>query len=69
MVRAGRTSLTMHVGLTDENTGALSAEGYTTFVTVDPRDARPVPHGICLDETDDSEVLRWRREAEAFFDR
>lgn len=36
VVRAGRTSLTVHVDLKNEQTGDLYAEGYATFVTIDP---------------------------------
>jgi acyl-CoA hydrolase len=67
VVRVGRTSLTMHIGLYDEASGDMRAEGYTTFVTVDPRDRRPVAHGLALDPAADDEERRWRREAEEFF--
>ena len=66
-MRAGRTSLTVHVDLKNEQTGDLSAEGYATFVTIDPETKAPKPHGIALDETDDEEEMSWRKEADAFF--
>ncbi len=67
VVRAGRTSLTVHVDLKNEQTGALYAEGYATFVTIDPETKAPKPHGIVLDETDDEEEVSWRKEAASFF--
>ena len=69
IVRFGHTSLSMHISLLDAASGELRAEGYTTFVTVDPRDKRPVPHGLTLDETDDEQELFWRKEIEGFFQR
>lgn len=68
IVRTGRTSLTLRVGLYNEQTGALHAEGFTTFVTVDENN-RPVPHGIELDAPADEEEQRWRDEAAGFFRR
>jgi len=66
IVRAGRTSLTLRVGLYNEKTGALHAEGFTTFVSVDENN-KSVPHGIVLDEPVDEEEAKWRAEAESFF--
>ena len=66
IVRTGRSSLTVRVGLYNERTGALHAEGYTTFVSVN-RENRPVGHGILLDEPADEEEARWRQEAQGFF--
>ena len=67
VVRTGRTSLTMHVHLKNEQTGEVHAEGYTTFVTVKSGTKEPVAHGIALNETDDPEELSWRAEARGFF--
>ena len=67
IVRAGRTSLTIRVGLYDEKTGVLNAEGYTTFVSVDPETSKPVAHGIVPDEAADAEESKWREEANGFF--
>lgn len=67
IVRTGRSSLTIRVGLYDEKTGLLNAEGFTTFVSVDPKTNRPVAHGIVLDEPADEEERKWRDEAEGFF--
>lgn len=66
IVRAGRTSLTLRVGLYNEKTGDLHAEGFTTFVSVDENN-HAVPHGMVLDEPADEEERRWREEAESFF--
>lgn len=67
VVRAGKTSLTIHIALKNEHTGQLHAEGYVTFVTVDPDTKESVAHGIVLDDTDDREELKWREEADSFF--
>ena len=67
IVRTGRTSLSIRVGLYDEKTGSLKAEGLTTFVTVDPATNRPVAHGLVLDEAADEEEKKWREEANVFF--
>ncbi|MCR5482762.1 MAG: hypothetical protein K6F52_08225 [Clostridia bacterium] len=67
VVRFGRTSLTMRVAVISEETGELKAEGYTTFVTVDPDTQKPCAHGMKLDETTDPEELSWRKKAESFF--
>ena len=69
VVRAGRTSLTIHVYLKNEQTGELHAEGYTTFVTVKSGTKEPAAHGITLDETSDEQELSWRAEAKRLFDR
>lgn len=66
IVRAGRASVTMRVGLYDAKTGTLNAEGFTTFVIVNPETNKPVPHGIVLDEPADEEEKKWREEADAF---
>lgn len=66
IVRTGRTSLTIHVYLKNEQTGEVHAEGYTTFVTVKPGTKEPLAHGIRLDETQDLAELKWRQEAEGF---
>lgn len=67
IVRTGRTSLTIRVGLYDEKTGTLMAEGFTTFVTVDPKTNRPVAHGIVLDQAQTEEEEGWRKEAAGYF--
>ena len=66
IVRTGRTSLTLRVGLYNEKTGVLHAEGFTTFVSVN-EDGKAVPHGIVLDEAADEEEAKWRAEADGFF--
>lgn len=67
VVRVGRSSLTMHVYLKNEQTGEIHAEGYTTFVTVKSGTKEAVAHGIVLDETDDKEEQQWRETAQGFF--
>lgn len=67
IVRAGRTSLTVRVGLYNELTDELMAEGFTTFVTVDTKTSRPVSHGITLDVPADEGEKAWRMEAGSFF--
>ena len=66
IVRTGRTSLTLRVGLYNEKTGALHAEGFTTFVAVN-EDGKAVPHGMTLDAPADEEEQKWRDEADSFF--
>lgn len=67
MVRAGKKSITMRVGLVSEGTGELKAEGYTTFVTVKPHTHETMEHGIVLDKTEDINELAWREKANSFF--
>ena len=67
VVRVGKTSMTIHVSLKNEETGMLHAEGYTTFVTVRPGTKESIAHGIVLDEAADEEEAKWRREADSFF--
>ncbi len=69
IVRTGKTSLTIHVRMQNEQTGEVHAEGYTTFVTVDPQTKKPLAHGITLDDTSSLAELKWRQEAEFFFKR
>ena len=52
--------------LTNEKTGVLHAEGFTTFVSVD-EDGKSKPHGITLDPPADEEEQKWRNEAESYF--
>lgn len=66
IVRTGRTSVTLRVGLYNEKTGALHAEGFTTFVSVD-ENGKSVPHGLTLDAPADEEEQKWREEADRFF--
>jgi len=66
VTRTGGSSLTIHVDMKDEKTGEVRAVGCTTFVTVNDA-GRPLRHGIKLDDTEDQEELKWRKEAESFF--
>lgn len=69
VVRAGKTSLTIHVDMISEDTGELKAQGITTFVTVKQGTREKRVHGIILDETDDPKELEYRKEAEEIFRR
>lgn len=69
VVRTGRTSMTMRVGMVNEMTGELMAEGYATYVTIDPETRKPLAHSVVLDETTDPEELKWRETADGFFGR
>ena len=66
IVRVGKTSITIRVGLYNEKTGALHAEGFTTFVSVDENN-NAKPHGLVLDEPSDPDEQKWREEANSFF--
>ena len=67
VVRSGKTSITVHVNLKNADTGELYAEGYVTFVTVDPVTKKSLIHRIMLDDIQDNEEIRWREEADSFF--
>ncbi len=67
IVRTGKKSLTIRVGLVSEKTGELKAEGYTTFVTVNPDTKESIEHGLLLDETEEPNELSWRAKANSFF--
>ena len=67
IVRLGRSSVTIHVSIVNDMTGETHAEGYTTFVTIDPATRRPTPSGLVLDETGDPDELAWREKANGFF--
>jgi len=66
VVRAGKTSFTIHIDLYSEDAGIVKAEGYTTFVTIDAN-SKPVGHQITLDQTENQKELGWRTAAEGFF--
>ena len=67
IVRTGKKSLTIRVGLVSEKSGELKAEGYTTFVTVNPDSKESVEHGLILDATENPDELSWRAKADSFF--
>ena len=67
VVRSGKTSINVHVNLKNADTGELYAEGYVTFVTVDPVTKKSLIHRIMLDDIQDNEEIRWREEADSFF--
>lgn len=68
VVRAGRTSLTVHVKAEDEITRESPAEGFITFVTVDRTSHQSKVHNISLDGTLDPEELALREQANKLFD-
>ncbi len=68
VVRTGGKTITVRVGIYNELSGDLLAEGFTTFVTIDEATWKTVPCDIKLDATDDPEELAWRKEADSFFD-
>jgi hypothetical protein len=59
----------MRAGVYDVITGEEVAAGYITFVTVESNTNKPIAHNIVLDETDDPDVLKWRAEANSFFEK
>lgn len=67
VVRCGKKSLTIRVGLISEETGELKAEGYTTFVTVKSHTHESIEHGLVLDQTESEDELSWREKAKSFF--
>ena len=63
IVKAGTTSLMIHVKALCEIHGGQSVEGFVTFVCVDADTKKPKPHGISLDETQDEAELALRARA------
>ncbi len=61
---AGKTSLTVHVEVTDELSGKLAVEGFLTFVTVSNDTNEKFAHGIRLDEPEDDRERAIREEAQ-----
>jgi len=68
VARVGRTSITVHVSVRSELTGAEQVSGFVTFVTVD-KEGRKKPHGIVLDEPADEEERRIRELANKLFEK
>jgi Acyl-CoA hydrolase len=68
VVRAGKTSLTVHTRVYSELTGETQMNGFITFVTIDHNTSKPRAHGITLDETEDTEELLSREEAARLFE-
>ena len=66
-MRAGTSSITVHVDMISEDTGEIKAQGITTFVTTEPGSTFKRAHGIVLDRTEDVKELEYRREAEELF--
>ncbi len=63
IVKAGTTSLMIHVKALCEIHGGQSVEGFVTFVCVDADTKKPKPHRIVLDETEDKAELELRQRA------
>ncbi len=51
IVKAGTTSLMVHVRAVCEIAGSQNVEGFITFVCVEPDSDKTVAHGIVLDNT------------------
>ena len=60
VIRAGKTSLMVHVQMT--NGSEILLQGFLTFIHVD-KDGKPIPHGIEL-EYSNHEEMRLMKEAE-----
>ena len=62
IVKAGNTSLMVHVKATCEIAKSQNVEGFITFVCVEPDTKKKRPHGIVLDEPENEEeaILRER---------
>lgn len=67
IVRAGTSSITVHVDMISEDTGEIKAQGITTFVTTEPGTTSRRAHNIVLDRTEDVQELEYRKEAEELF--
>jgi len=63
VVFTGKTSLMVHVNVTEELTGRKAVEGFLTFVTVDAETGKKREHGIVLDAAKDEEELAAREAA------
>ena len=63
IVKAGTTSLIVHVKATCEIAQSSNVEGFITFVCVEPDTKKKRPHNIVLDETTDPEELELRERA------
>ena len=63
VVYTGKTSLMVHVDVTEELSGRKAVDGFLTFVTVDRKTGKKLEHGIVLDETSDEAELAEREEA------
>ena len=60
---AGKTSLMVHVEVTEELSGKIAVEGYLTFVTVSAETHKKFEHGIKLDEPEDDRERQIREVA------
>lgn len=69
IVRCGRSSLTIRVGMYNEENSELLAEGFVTIVMTNAETGEIIAHGIRLDETAGLLEFQWRREADSYFTR
>lgn len=68
VVRAGSTSLTVHVSVASELSGTQQVQGFITFVTVSRETGKAIRHGIVLDSAEDAAEEACRTEAQRLFD-
>ncbi len=63
VVYTGKTSMIVHVNVTEEISGQDAVNGFLTFVTIDAKTHEKVEHGIVLDEPEDKDEQMLREEA------
>lgn len=63
IVKAGKTSLMVHVKAVSEIDEVQNVEGFITFVCVEPDTKGKRPHGIVLDEPENEEEAALRERA------
>ena len=63
IVKAGNTSLMVHVRACCEIDVGQNVEGFITFVCVEPDTKKKRPHGIVLDEPENEEEAALRERA------
>ncbi|WP_077369761.1 acyl-CoA thioesterase [Anaerosalibacter sp. Marseille-P3206] len=62
MVKAGRSSFTVHGKITKNNSDYVLSDGFITFVFVD-ENGKSMPHNIILDEPENEEEKIFRERA------
>ncbi|ETA82467.1 acyl-CoA thioesterase [Youngiibacter fragilis] len=65
VARAGKSSIVVYCRVTG-NDGAVTAEGFITFVSLDER-GKPALHGVTLDEPEDNDELNVRHRAHRLY--
>lgn len=63
VVFTGETSLMVYISVLDCRDNTVAVDGYMTFVTVEEKTGKKIPHGIVLDEAADEEERQEREEA------